>query len=78
MPENVKVPDWLWGGAGGGREAASGGGAPQPVRDFYVFGHREKKKGKLKTANKSHFSLKIDSFTTYQKISSLSPTVSEI
>ena len=65
MPENVKVPDWLWGGAGGGREAASGGGAPQPVRDFYVFGHREKKKGKLKTANKSHFSLKIDSFTTY-------------
>ena len=48
-PENVKVPDWLWDGAGWGPSGearrAPDGGVPQPVRDFYVFRASEKEKG---------------------------------
>ena len=48
-PENVKVPDWLWDGAGWGPSGearrAPDGEVPQPVRDFYVFRASEKEKG---------------------------------
>ena len=52
-PENVKVPDWLWDGVGGGpkgprrlRPTTS-----QGLRRFQVGGKREKKSFKLQTKN---------------------------
>ena len=47
---------------------------------FQDLGEKKKrrKEGKLQTANQSHFFPKIDSSTTYQKMSVIAITVSEI